>query len=455
MLPGDWLGTKLGQNLNHENERQRFKEAIVSFFIFLPINLLAVLSCFRLLRLFGYSEKLAGLSSIAWLLCTTVLFYTTFHQQNNQILLFVLVGCQTALAYVIKENRYLAILSGVALGIAFLIRITSILHAASVLVFLVGCITYKYKSKSGSQSLKSVLLWTIGFIPWVLLERILTFFRYGSWTATTISLHLQVFARGGMVESNNLVVQGENNGFSFLGLLTKVKLEALLAPLFYPEKSLFLFDPLVLPCLIVSVICWKFLSPYIKWYLIAGVLNFILHLYIYSWTSDWIQHGGWALRYHITSVHLLLVPLIPLLIRAAITGSNKTTDVRQLSLQWITRIIIILAILLQFASVSLHFGLESTQQQLGIGSRIRVVQRLDNIFSNIKGTRESNIQSFRIKQRATEIILNDRMAWNLLPFLYQSKIDASSSLNKFVPIVFLLWGSILILAVVATAWMFV
>ncbi len=143
MLPGDWLGDKLGQNLDNEKERQYFREAVVSFLIFLPINLLAVLTCFKFLQLIGYSERIAGLSSIVWLLGTSVLFYSSFHQQNNQILLFVLIGYQAALAYIIKNKKFLAILSGASLGIAFLIRITSILYAVSVLIFLIGCVFSK------------------------------------------------------------------------------------------------------------------------------------------------------------------------------------------------------------------------------------------------------------------------------------------------------------------------
>ena len=114
MLPGDWLGEKLGHNLDNEKERQYFREAVVSFLIFVPINLLAVLTCWQFLQLVGYSERIAGLSSIVWLLGTSVLFYSSFHQQNNQILLFVLIGYQAALAYAIKEKKSLAILSGVS-----------------------------------------------------------------------------------------------------------------------------------------------------------------------------------------------------------------------------------------------------------------------------------------------------------------------------------------------------
>ena len=191
ILPGDWLGTKLSQSLNltNEAESQQFREAVISFIIFLPINLLTILTCFKLLLHFGYSEKIAGLSSIIFLLGTTVLFYASLHQQNNQILLFVLLSYQAASAYVMQQKKQLAIASGIALGIAFLIRITSILYVVSILTFLVGCLS-NIKTKLLANSIKSIFLWMTGFIPFVFLERILTYYRYGSWIATSTSLHI-------------------------------------------------------------------------------------------------------------------------------------------------------------------------------------------------------------------------------------------------------------------------
>ncbi|MGF1591281.1 MAG: glycosyltransferase family 39 protein [Pleurocapsa sp.] len=448
MLPGDWLGTQLGQNLSSEKERQQFIEAVISFGIFLPINLLAVLACFRLLQLFGYSEKVSGLSSIIWLLGTTVLFYTTFHQQNNQILLFVLIAYETALAYVIKSKKRWAILSGIALGIAFLIRIISILYAISVVVFLVGCIAYKYKSKSVSKSFKSLFLWMTGFIPFVLLERILTRIRYGSWTATSTSLHLQIFAKETLSNANE-IVQIDNNSF-FLDLLTKVKPEALLAPLFSPEKSIFLYDPLVLPCLIILFICWGFLSPYIKWYVVVAILSFLLHLYIYSWTSDWIKHGSWGARYHITSVHLLLIPLIPLLIQGATKKINQNTDFLKAAFSWIARVIIILAMLIQFSSITLSPNLEVIQQELGVGSRFRLIQRFNNIFYLLNYDQNPNIQISKAQEQWPH-----KITWDLLPFNLKTKLNTNSSLNKFVPILFIVWGVIFIAAVTTTVWIFI
>ncbi|VEP15879.1 conserved membrane hypothetical protein [Hyella patelloides LEGE 07179] len=459
MLPGDWLGTNLSKSItSNEYQRQQFTEAFVSFAIFVPLNLLAVLACFRSLILFDYPEKLAGLSSIVWLLGTSVLYYSTIHQQNNQILLFVLVSYQTALLYILKEKKQFAVLSGMALGIAFLIRITNLLHAVSVLVFLVGCITYqqlnKQQSKSIFKSLKSVLLWLGGFIPFVVLERILTYYRYGSWTATSTGLHLQIYSRANTLLEPNSIVQGETKGFSFMSLLTKIELKGLLAPLFSPEKSVFIYDSLLIPCLILLFVCWKFLSPYIKWYLIAGILNFMLHLYIYSWTDEWIEHPEWSARYHVTSVHLFLIPLIPLIIRGATTKINKSTNLSKLIVSWIAKIVVAFALFIQLASTILPSGLEQTQQRLGIGSPLRIAQRISNIFTLIDYNPQSDTQISQVLERSPGFAPDRKLTWEILPFRLKIWLKPNSSLYQLIPILFVVWGLICIMAVITTVWVF-
>ena len=260
---------------------------------------------------------------------------------------------------------------------------------------------------------------------------------------------MQIFSKADTLIGANDVVLGDNEGFSFLSLLTQVQLEGLLAPLFSPEKSIFLYDPLLLPCLIVLFVCWRFLSLEIKWYAIAVILNFLLHLYIYSWTSDWIKLGAWGSRYHITSVHLLLVPLIPLLIRGATKKIKKNTNIFKKIASWFARIIIFLAMLLQFFSILLPFNLEKTQQELGVGSRFRMVQRVNNVFTLLDETPVSNVQISPILDS------NQNINWEFLPFRLQNRSNENSPLNKLLPILFILWGLIFILAVTATVWMFV
>ena len=461
MLPGDWLGEQLGKGIDNKLIKEHFRETVVSFLIFIPLNLLAVITCFRFLRLLDYSPKVAGLSSLIWLIGTSILFYCSFHQQNNQVLLFVLLSYQAALMYLTKSKKHWAVLSGAALGFAFLIRITNVLYVASVLTFLVGYIISQRKVGSIAKGFYSALLWMSGFIPFVFLERMLTYIRYGSWTTTTVSLHLQIYNKAGeLVDPVNAAVAGTTKSFVFLKLLTKVKPEALLAPFISPAKSIFLYDPLTLPCLILLIICWKYLSNYIKWYAIAATVGFLLHVYIYSWNTGWIDQGAWGARYHITSLHLLLVPLIPLLVRGAIQQIELRQKLFKKMLIWSSRAIIVLAIGLQLSSITIDGGVEAYQKQLGIGSSLRIAQRFNNISSLlVDGSVRSNIENIPESLDAERVAfvehqIQARSGWNILPFLYQKKLE-KSSLSRLIPLLIALWSAIFIAAVGSTIWMFV
>lgn len=113
--------------------------------------------------------------------------------------------------------------------------------------------------------------------------------------------------------------------------------------LMLPGKSIFIYDPLLIPCLLLGIILWKKLSPYIKLYLIANIFNFLLHLAFYSKLDFWHGDAAWGARYHVTSVHLLLIPLNALLIENLLSA-------RGLYL-WLIRLIIIMAIMVQIPSI--------------------------------------------------------------------------------------------------------
>ena len=124
MLPADWLGTKL-HNIFPQQDSEYLRRMVVNWLVFVPLNVAAVVACFWLLRLFEFQERIAGLASITWLLSTTVLHYAQVSQQNNQVLLFVTLGYAAALACVRGRHYLFAVLSGLALGTALLIRQTS------------------------------------------------------------------------------------------------------------------------------------------------------------------------------------------------------------------------------------------------------------------------------------------------------------------------------------------
>ncbi len=115
MLPGDFLATKLNQAFPFIPQ-DKLSSLVVNFLIFIPINLAVVLASFWLICLLGFDRKVAKLSVLTWFLGTTVLSYAQVNWQNNQLLLFTLLGYACALAYIQKRQFIFASLSGIFLG---------------------------------------------------------------------------------------------------------------------------------------------------------------------------------------------------------------------------------------------------------------------------------------------------------------------------------------------------
>jgi hypothetical protein len=406
--------------------------------VFVPLNVAVVVACYWLLRLFEFEERVASLTSIAWLLGTTVLPYVQVPQQNNQILLFVLISYAAVLAYIHCQQPRFLLLSGVAVGVAFLIRMTSVIYGLTVLLFLVGCLAYQ--SRHAIAVLKGMSIWIAGLIPLMVLGRLLDYMRFGNFWTT----------------GNHLVLKQFNTDpiFALLPKLpdnwpfTNPPHIGILGALFSPAKSLFIYDPLLLPCLVLGAIFWKRFSPYIQWYIVTGVLNLGLHLVFYSRYLWWHGDAAWAARFHITSVHLLLIPLLALFLQLLLSTQKRL-------ITGLMGALVVFAILVQLASVVLMFGLESAQGELLPAetrySQFRLGQRFTNIACQIEayGTNKSFAQkcitgSLESLQPFQRSFLTARHQFALLPFNY-----ARFGFNR--KWTFIFWGIILLLALITTA----
>ena len=446
MLPGDWLGTQIQQVLPTVKP-EYLRYVMVNLVIFIPLNVAAVVSCFWLLRLFNFQERIAGLTSIAWLLGTTVLSYAQVPFQNNQLLLLVTIGYATALAYIRYGRPRFAMFSGLSLAGAFLIRMTSIIHTFTVLLFLVGCIAYQ--SRNTFKVLRGVGLWIVGFIPLFLLGRGFDTIRYGSFWIT----------------GQRLATQQLNTDPIWSGLpelpanypFINEPYVGILGVLFSPAKSIFLYDPLLLPCLVLGVVFWKRLSPYIQWYLVTITLDLGLHMVLTSRMDFWHGDWAWASRYHVTSIHLLLIPLVALFIERLLLA-------RRLSV-WLMRGILTVAIAVQIASVTLPYHLEiaednaldpnfKTAQTPAWMVKSRLQFRLGQRFTNIvclldRSFSEGCINRLNLNPGDRYVLENYNRPY-FLPFGLSAKVAGSPTLAKISLILLVVWGLVLTLAIAIT-----
>lgn len=423
MLPADWLGTQLHQ-IWPAAPAETMRRWAINLFTFIPINIAVVLAAFWLLRLFNFEERVAGIASLTLLIGTTALHYAQVHQHNNQLLLLTTVGYAAAIAYIQTRRALWPLLGGMALGMAVFIRVTSMIHALTVGLFLVGIVAYK--SRRIGAVIQTVGIWLMGFIPVFLISRYVDFLRYGSFLAS-----------GKSVEKLQLTTDPMWTGLPQLPPgypLINAPQVGILGPLLSPAKSIFLYDPLLLPCLILVGICWKKLSPLVRWYLATSVLNLGLHLAAYSRFVFWHGDSAWGARYHVTSVHLLLIPLLAVFVQQLLAARKFK--------RFILKGILVIAIMAQLASVAMPMNLEIFQKQVGVpGTRLdlRLAARAINIVCYV----DRDFSKLCVDQNPDKKqYLAHLNHLNFFPFTFShNHVNSSVALKG---LLFLIWGLALV-----------
>jgi hypothetical protein len=289
--------------------------------------------------------------------------------------------------------------------------------------------------QSVPELIKAIGIWILGFIPFTLIGRLFDYWRYGSFFMSGAKMsQIQLTTDplwNGMpnLEPNYPFIDAHHVGF--------------IGALFDPAKSIFIYDPLLLPCLVIAAILWKKINIYIRIYILVNILNLFLHLLAYSRVSFWGGDLAWGARYHVTSVQLLLIPLIGIFLQSLLSyrGIRRNLMVA----------IIAIAMVIQLASVTMNPIMEISQKNIGVpGTRLdfRLGQRMINLGCLLNS-------SLPPCQRATpeqrEYLNAEFNRIIFLPFnwLHQAKdIPIFKSLGR---IYLVFWFGILALAIFKTA----
>jgi hypothetical protein len=427
MLPGDWLGTQLHKAFSYQDDTY-FREIIVRWVTFIPLNSALIVACFWLLKVFNFTERVAAFSSITILLSTTVLAYAQSSQQNNQILLFVVLAYACVIVAIQAQSKLKSqvflLLSGLAGGAAFLIRQTSILHLLTIFLFTI-VLSFKIQ-KSFLEIIKTACLWSLGVLPMVLISRIFDYLRFGVFWTTGANLAAAQLTTDTIYKGlPELPVNFPFNNPPWVGIW---------GVLFSPAKSIFIYDPFLIPCLLLSIIWWKKLTFHLRLYIITIILNFIFHLAFYSKLDFWHGDSGWGSRYHVTSVHLLLIPLIGLLVQNLLTAKKIYL--------WSIKLFLIIAIAFQIPSVVFRPSAES-----------------DRIYF----AKPETFLEFRWAERITNIgcLINDSFAHDCSQRLALDDVNPLITKASLWPLeftgkrnlAFTVWSLLLVIATIAT-WQF-
>jgi hypothetical protein len=346
MLPADIAGTyveKLPIFRDYNGNDPSVRAMIVAYSTNILINVLTALIVLRLLLLLQFTRVQAVAGVLALLLCTTHLHYTQNMMENNYILVLTLTGLTFQYEWLLSGNRRALQIGAAAFGLNLLTRLTTGMDlAAGILFLLLGMVFTRESLGAIWEKARTYFVTTFPiYAAFFLADRTYQYYRFGSFLNTYVTVFGQQQRELNPALPANYPFETPFH-VGFFGAL------------FAPEKSIFLFDPLLLlTALMVLAAGWKSISPAVKAYLASMSVLLLIYIAFYARYTVWSGDSAWGDRYVSSAAQLLAFLSVPLLLRYR---DSITPAVWRLGLA-----LIALSALVQIASVAFWLSLEIYQ----------------------------------------------------------------------------------------------
>jgi hypothetical protein len=399
MFPADVAGTYIEQlhAFDRYDVDPTVRSIVVSYSTNILICVLSALVCFHLLGLFGFTlnQRIAGVLTLIF--CTTFLHYTQNMMENNYIFLLTLTGLAFQYQWLRTGSRRALLIGSLALGANLLTRLTTGMDLLAVALFLL--LTWKFTGNRENDLRSLVTRFARIALPiyavFGVIDRLYQHHRFGSY----FDSYIQVFGREQRALNPALPAAFPFETPFHVGFL---------GALFSPEKSIFLFDPLLVLTTILIVCGWKRFGPEIRAYLIAFVALMFGYICFYATYTDWSGDFAWGDRYVSTAAQIVAFISVPLLLRHRAEWGRAI---------WrISMALVAVSVVVQFSSVMFWCPLE--------------IYQLDTLGhpTFIVALRLRNIAAFALGKMDRWGLTNDSMqgdpwdyvhitTWNFLPFL--------------------------------------
>jgi len=400
MLPADIVGTYiegLPVFAEYNGNDPSVRNIVVSYSTNILVSVLTVLVCFRFLRLLSFSTNQAVAGVLALLFCTTHLHYTQNMMENNYIMLLTLTGFAFQYDWLRTGSRRALLIGSAALGLNLLTRLTTGLDLLAAASFLLLVLWFEHVR--GRVFWEQFVVYAKTALPvytvFLLVDRLYQYYRFGSFFNTYVHFFTVEHRRlDPSLPSNYPFETPFHVGF--------------LGPLFAPEKSIFLFDPLLVLTIVIAALAWKRFRPEIRAYLIAALLLLLAYVSFYAKYTIWSGDFAWGDRYVSTAAELVAFISVPLLLRHHIDLGKFI---------WTMGVALIaVSALVQLASLAFWLPLEIYQMETLGHPAFVILLRFKNIVAFALGKMDSwGLNNHAMTEDPWDYV--HISTWNFLPFV--------------------------------------
>ncbi len=413
MLPADVVGTyieRLPMFADYNGNDPSVRNIVVSYSTNILINVLTALVCFRFLLLLGFSTGQAMAGVLALLFCTTHLHYTQNMMENNYIMLLTLAGFAFQYEWLRSGKRRALLIGSAALGLNLLTRLTTGLDllAAAGFLFLV----LWFEQTGGVAWWRRFVVYVKTALPiyaiFLLIDRLYQYYRFGSFFNTY--LHYFTVERRLLDPSLPANYPFENPfRVGFLGAL------------FAAEKSIFLFDPLLVLTIVITVSAWKRLRPEVRAYIVAAFLLLLGYICFYARYTVWSGDFAWGDRYVSTAAEMVAFISVPLLLRYRVQLGKFVWAVGMA--------LIAVSAAVQLASLAFWLPLEIYQMETLGHPTFVIALRFKNIIAFALGKMDAwGLNNYAMTQDPWDYV--HITTWNFLPFVLRRVGEAPAWVVK-------------------------
>ena len=269
--------------------RKQVAELTVAFLMQAFLTACVLLLARRVLLAFGFGSTAAVAGSLALLFATTCLQYVQCAQENELLLALALAALVALRAWHREECGRWALLAGMACGFAILVRLTSLLETGVFAFFTIA---------AGTNPKRFLAWFAPPVVGALLLDRWYQWHRFGE----LFSTYIGIFGR-----LNQPLHQTSSFPFSYPFW------KGFLGTFFSPDKSVLLFDPLLIIVLLLAVRNWGSLDRGLRLLLVCLMLLLVAYSLGYARYFDFGGDTAWGHRFVLLPVQLLCLFAVPLL----------------------------------------------------------------------------------------------------------------------------------------------